>query len=176
MRRNLVSDVVGLRYVIAPVGSGWVGIVASARGLQRLTLPQPSIAAVNEILSDSLSFAIHAPGWFADLLRRLNLYFSGHRVDFTDELDLSSATLFQRQVWEQTRLIPYGETRSYRWVAEQIAQPASARAVGQALGQNPLSIIVPCHRVIASDGKLCGFAGGLDMKRELLRLEKSAAG
>ncbi len=95
-------------------------------------------------------------------------------ASFPDELDLSTATPFQRQVWEKTRLIPYGETRSYSWVAEQIGKPGAARAVGQALGRNPLPIIIPCHRVVASDGKLCGFAGGLGMKRRLLSLEASA--
>lgn len=165
----------GLRYVVAPVGDGWVGIVASAQGLRRLTLPQPSVAAVNDLLQESLTpSAIHSPESFADLLRRLYLYFSGHRVDFADALDLSSGTPFQRSVWEQTRLIPYGETRSYRWVAEQIARPAGVRAVGQALGRNPLSLIIPCHRVIATNGSLCGFGGGLDMKRALLNLEKTA--
>ncbi len=165
---------VGLRYVIAPAGNGWVGIIASAQGLRRLTLPQPSMAAVNEVLMNSLDSAIHAPDWFASLLARLNRYFSGHRVDFADAVDLSPATPFQRQVWEQTRLIPYGETRSYRWVAEQIGKPEAMRAVGQALGRNPLTIIIPCHRVVAADGGLCGFGGGLDMKRALLKLEKTA--
>jgi len=77
-------------------------------------------------------------------------------------------------VWQATRLIPYGETRSYLWVAVQIGKPGAARAVGQALGRNPLPVIIPCHRVIASDGGLGGFTGGLVMKRRLLELETSA--
>ena len=79
--------------------------------------------------------------------------------------------MFQREVWEATRLIAYGEARSYQWVAGQIKKPKATRAVGQALGSNPLPIIVPCHRVLASDGKLGGFTGGLDMKKNLLHLE-----
>jgi methylated-DNA-[protein]-cysteine S-methyltransferase len=78
-------------------------------------------------------------------------------------------------VWEITRLIPYGETRSYAWVAEQIGQPRAVRAVGQALGKNPLPIIIPCHRVITSNGKLGGFGGGLEMKKRLLSLEAATA-
>jgi len=111
---------------------------------------------------------------FEDLVARLRTYFSGHKVSFPDQLDLSGATPFQRQVWEKTRLIPFGETRSYSWVAEQIKQPGAVRAVGQALGRNPLPIIIPCHRVITADGKPGGYTGGLEMKRFLLRLEAIA--
>ncbi|GAH65608.1 unnamed protein product, partial [marine sediment metagenome] len=93
---------------------------------------------------------------------------------FPDRLDLSGATDFQRKVWETTRLIPYGETRSYAWVAEQIKQPRALRAVGQALGRNPLPIIVPCHRVVASNGKPGGFTGGIEVKKRLLHLEGAA--
>ncbi|GAI87660.1 unnamed protein product, partial [marine sediment metagenome] len=77
--------------------------------------------------------------------------------------------------WEETRLIPYGETRSYAWVAKQVGKPKAARAVGQAMGSNPLPIIIPCHRVITSNGKLGGFGGGLEMKRQLLSLEAVAS-
>lgn len=108
-------------------------------------------------------------------MERLKSYFAGHKADFPDKLDLSGATTFRREVWEITRLIPYGETRSYAWVAMQIRKPKAVRAVGQALGRNPLPIIVPCHRVLASNGGLGGFSGGLEMKRFLLRLENSVS-
>jgi len=104
-------------------------------------------------------------------MERLGAYFAGHRVDFTDKLDLSAATAFQREVWEAARLVPCGETRSYKWVAGQIKKPKAVRAVGQALGRNPLPVIIPCHRVLAGNGGLGGFTGGLEMKRFLLRLE-----
>jgi methylated-DNA-[protein]-cysteine S-methyltransferase len=107
-------------------------------------------------------------------MERLKVYFSGHRIIFRDKLDLSRATHFQREVWEITKLVPYGETRSYAWVAEQMKKPQAVRAVGQALSKNPLPIIVPCHRVVASDGKLGGFGGGVEMKGHLLSLEASA--
>ena len=108
-------------------------------------------------------------------MKRLMVYFSGQRETFPDELDLSVATPFQREVWKATKLIPHGETRSYLWVAKQIKRPEAARAVGQALGRNPLPVIIPCHRVIASDGQLGGFSDGLEMKRYLLCLEASAS-
>ena len=162
------------RYVIADIGIGWVGILGSARGLLRTTLPQRSPQEAQQQLGDSLNYAHRSPHLFEDLVARLRTYFSGHKVTFPDQLDLSGATPFQRQVWEKTRLIPFGETRSYSWVAEQIKQPGAVRAAGQALGRNPLPIIIPCHRVITADGKLGGYTGGLDMKRFLLQLEAIA--
>ncbi len=150
---------------------GWVGILASVKGLLSTTLPQCLIQEARQALGNSVEQASWSPHLCDDLAERLKSYFGGNKATFPDELDLLEATPFQRAVWETTRLIPYGETRSYTWVAEQIKQPAAVRAVGQALARNPLPVIVPCHRVVASDGKLGGFSGGLDMKRHLLRLE-----
>ena len=106
------------------------------------------------------------------LQRLLKQYFAGKKVSFDLRLDLSSGTKFQQKVWLALKKIPYGETRSYRWIANQIGKPKAVRAVGNALGANPLPIILPCHRVIASDGTLGGFGGGLKWKRHLLKLEK----
>ena len=160
-----------LAYVIFNVDLGWVGILGSAQGLLRTTLPQHSADEVRQQLADSINDAIWAPHLFKESTERLRIYFSGRRITFPDRLDLSWATHFQRQVWEATKLIPYSETQSYLWVAKQIKKPRAMRAVGQALGRNPLPIIVPCHRVIASNGKLGGFGGGLEMKKQLLSLE-----
>ncbi len=164
-----------LKYITFNADMGWVGILASAKGLLGTTLPQRSTQEACQLLSDSLNRATWSPHPFDDLVERLKIYFSGHKATFPDELDLSGATPFQREVWEITRLIPYGETRSYLWVAEQIRRPRAARAVGQTLSRNPLPIIVPCHRVVASDGKLGGFSGGLEMKKSLLWLETTAS-
>lgn len=160
-----------LSYVTFNTGMGWIAILGSTAGLVAATLPRSSSQQALERLGDRANHATPSPASFADLTRRLRIYFAGHETTFPDRLDLSAGTLFQRQVWEATRLIPYRETRSYAWVASQIGKPGAARAVGQALGRNPLAIIVPCHRVIASNGNLGGFGGGLDMKKALLRLE-----
>ncbi len=162
-----------LNYIIFNTDLGWVGILGSAKGLLRTTLPHPSTQEIRQLLGDSINQASWSPRLFADLIQRLKLYFSAHRVNFPDKLDLSGATAFQRKVWETTRLIPYGETKSYAWVAEQIKHPKALRAVGQALGRNPLPIIVPCHRVVASSGGLGGFTGGIEVKKRLLHLEGS---
>jgi O-6-methylguanine DNA methyltransferase len=102
--------------------------------------------------------------------RELQEYFAGKREAFTIPLDIRG-TEFQKRCWQQLLKIPYGETRSYRDIAEAIGNRNAVRAVGLANGQNPIAIIVPCHRVIASDGTLCGYGGGLHIKEELLRLE-----
>ena len=102
--------------------------------------------------------------------KQLDEYFAGKREDFTIPLDIRG-TDFQKRCWQQLLKIPYGQTRSYRQIAEAVGNRNAVRAVGLANGQNPIAIIVPCHRVIASDGTLCGYGGGLDIKEELLRLE-----
>lgn len=102
--------------------------------------------------------------------RQLRDYFEGRLEKFSLELDFAG-TEFQKQVWAALLTIPFGETRSYAQVAEQIGNPSAVRAVGAANGKNPISIIAPCHRVIGSNGKLTGFAGGMEAKAFLLKLE-----
>lgn len=104
--------------------------------------------------------------------RQLEQYFAGERADFTVRLDLAG-TEFQKAVWQALLTIPFGETRTYADIARQIGHPRAYRAVGAANGRNPVSIIVPCHRAIGSDGQLHGFAGGLDAKRYLLAQESN---
>lgn len=112
---------------------------------------------------------------FAGVAGQLAEYFAGQRREF--DVDLAfSGTPFQRTVWQELRRIPYGETVSYRELAERIGRPTAARAVGLANGRNPVSIIVPCHRVIGSAGGLTGYGGGLDRKRHLLEFERGPVG
>ncbi len=114
------------------------------------------------------------PGSFSTAVEQLDAYFAGERIDFDMELDLRG-TEFQRRVWQALLTIPYGETRSYGEIAEQIGAPGAARAVGLANGHNPIAIVVPCHRVIGASGSLTGYGGGLNRKRALLELEKQRA-
>ena len=106
----------------------------------------------------------------------LDRYFQGHAEDFADiPLDLAAATDFQREVWNAACQIPYGATATYGQLAERLERDkGAARAVGHALGQNPIAIIIPCHRFIAANGDLTGYAAGIEWKQELLRLERSA--
>jgi methylated-DNA-[protein]-cysteine S-methyltransferase len=107
-----------------------------------------------------------------DLARRqLDEYFAGHRTEFDLPLVVRRGSEFERSVWAEIAAIPYGETLSYGAIARAIGEPGGAQAVGLACNRNPLPLVVPCHRVIGSDGKLVGFGGGLDRKRFLLQLE-----
>lgn len=117
-----------------------------------------------------------AAGWkldrepFRDAIAQLEAYFAGERREF--ELALApEGTPFQREVWAMLRGIPYGETVSYGELAERLARPGAARAVGAANGRNPIPIVIPCHRVVGANGSLTGFGGGLHVKRRLLALE-----
>jgi methylated-DNA-[protein]-cysteine S-methyltransferase len=107
---------------------------------------------------------------FADVRAQLSEYFAGERRDFDVSLALEG-TPFQRRVWSALREIPYGETTTYGELAHRLNKPAASRAVGLANGRNPIAVIVPCHRVIGSDGGLTGYGGGLERKRVLLELE-----
>jgi methylated-DNA-[protein]-cysteine S-methyltransferase len=149
--------------------------MGSARGLHHTTLPQRTERDVYQLLGDDLKNAKASSQRLSDLIDRYRTYFSGHQVDFPDTLDLANATPFQRTVWRIVRDIPYGQTRTYTWVADRVGNPQALRAVGQALARNLFPIIIPCHRVLAQDGGLGGFSGGLPMKRRLLKLEAVAA-
>ena len=165
-----------IKFAIVSTKFGWVGLGGSEAGLVLLTLPKSSrkaaLSEVNEFAAD----AVEDTSAFGDLPYRLQRYFYGEKVSFPDSLDISGATDFQKAVWNATRSIPCGETRTYAWVAQQIGSSQACRAVGGALARNPFPIIVPCHRVIASNGKLGGFSGGLAMKRRLLELEDARVG
>lgn len=112
---------------------------------------------------------------FADASAQLAAYFAGELTEFDLEL-APQGTPFQRSVWDELLRIPYGETRSYGELAKSIGRPKASRAVGAANGSNPLSIVVPCHRVIGSTGKLTGFGGGIETKATLLGLEQRVSG
>lgn len=154
-----------------PTAWGWVGIASSPRGLLALTLPEPTQERALKPLLERWGGKQSYDDVLNDLKSKLQHYFNGQQVLFDEPLDLSGATAFQRRVWLATRDIPYGETRSYGQIARQAGSPGAARAVGRAMATNPVPIVVPCHRVIGSDGDLRGFGGGLDLKRRLLEME-----
>jgi len=153
---------------------GWVGIASSPSGLLALTLPESTQErALKPLLDRWGKGQSYDDPRLDDLKTKLQQYFDGQRVLFDEPLDLSGATAFQRRIWSAVRDIPYGETRSYGQIAHQAGSPGAARAVGRAMATNPVPIVVPCHRVIGSDGNLRGFGGGLDLKRRLLEMERA---
>lgn len=111
-------------------------------------------------------------GFFADISTQLNEYFAGHRREFTVKLNPQGSD-YQKKAWRALSQIPYGELRTYKEQAISCGNPNAARAVGSANGKNPIPVIIPCHRVIGSNGQLTGFAFGLDIKKKLLSLEAS---
>jgi methylated-DNA-[protein]-cysteine S-methyltransferase len=164
-----------LTFAVCETCLGWMGVIGSPDGLKNVILPLKSEkAALDKIASYGCVAENHNNTSFADITDRIRRYFDGEPVDFADKLDLSGTTGFQQNVWLTVRNIPRGETRSYGWVAKQLGLPDAARAVGQALGKNPVPIVIPCHRIISGDGKLGGFGGGLEMKKFLLQLEQSS--
>lgn len=160
-------------YTLLDTELGRIGLVGSTAGLRRIILPQPSPEAVLQLIMEGLPGAIADPSPFGDLPQRLKRYLRGEPIPFTDKLDLTRVTPFRCAVWEAARSIPYGQTQSYGWIAEQIGKPKAFRAVGQALAKNPLPIVVPCHRVVGKDGNLRGGGRGLEIRKRLLEIEAS---
>ena len=153
------------KMIDSPVGK--LKLIASDKGLVAILWENDSPRRVR--LDDLVADERHPVLMEAE--RQLGQYFAGKRKAFSIALDLRG-TRFQKDVWEALLAIPFGETRSYGQLAKQLGNPQATRAVGAANGRNPVSIIVPCHRVIGSSGKLTGFAGGLKTKAHLLSLEE----
>ena len=161
--KKYVSKVIG-----SPVGP--LRLVASGEGLAAILWKDDSarVPLGNVVADESNSILVETE-------RQLGEYFARQRRVFTVKLDFAG-TDFQRRVWTALLTIPYGEIRTYLQIARQIGSPAAVRAVGAANGRNPISIIAPCHRVIGSNGKLTGFAGGLEVNARLLALEAGGLG
>ncbi len=173
-------------YAIFPTELGRMGVAKSSSGLIAVTIPHKSEEDVRIELKFELeerwkkaqrkkrreTFELReGQSNFEEIISTFQRYFLGERIEFDYPLDFYEATQFQKEVWQTARKIPYGETRSYGWIAKQIGRPRASRAVGSAMASNPLPLIVPCHRVIAGGGKIGGFSSGLEWKRRLLSLE-----
>jgi methylated-DNA-[protein]-cysteine S-methyltransferase len=154
------------KVIDSPVGA--LKLVASREGLVAIFWERDNPSHAERELGEMRNEERHPV--LVETERQLNEYFAGKRREFALRLDMRG-TAFQKDVWEALLAIPYGETRSYGEIAKNIGKPSASRAVGAANGRNPIPIVVPCHRVIGSTGKLTGFGGGLDMKEKLLGIE-----
>ena len=152
----------------SPIGTVWA--TATEAGLLQVNFPRPEAEFVASLRRRVDAEIVHDPGRFDKFRGSMEAYFDGERVAFDFPLDLRG-TDFQKAVWLATHRIPYGRLSSYGRLAAAVGRPKAARAVGNAVGANPLAIIIPCHRVIRSDGSLGGFGGRPDLKRYLLSLE-----
>ncbi len=148
----------------SPVGK--LKLVASAKALVAVLWEEEP---PNRVKLDTMNLDLQHP-ILIEAERQLSEYFAGERTEFDLPLE-PEGTEFQKRVWQALRNIPFGKTKSYRDLARAVGLPDASRAVGAANGKNPLSIVVPCHRVVGADGSLTGFAGGLETKAALLALE-----
>lgn len=150
-------------YLDMPVPLGWLRIVEKNEAIVEIQIMRQLEPAPEELEQRETALLLEAK-------RQLEEYFAGIRAGFSLPL-APEGTAFQKAVWKQLEAIPYGETRTYGQIAAAVGNPNASRAVGGANHNNPIAIIIPCHRVIGANGKLTGYAGGIDLKEALLRIE-----
>jgi len=169
---NLVGEII-MNYTIFKTGLGWVGVVGGEKGIKKIILPYPQPLMVERVIAQEFPEAKEGGCQLITVVKFLSNYFEGNNHPQEFLLDWSGYSDFLVQVWRITQSIPWGEVRSYKWIGNQLKRPHSFRAVGMALKKNPFPIIVPCHRVIRSDGSLGGFSGyrGSRLKQKLLEIE-----
>lgn len=163
-----------LIYHVFETDRGFMGFALSESGLRQVYLPQPSVDLVREKIQRDYPDARLAMDPMPELVAQFRRYFAGEQVEFEAPLDCSDATPFEVDVWNACRRVGYGKTSSYKLLAEQVDRPKAARAVGGAMRRNRMPLVIPCHRVLRSDGDLGNYSGpgGSEFKQELLELEQ----
>lgn len=163
-----------MRYACLESPMGWLTVVSGPSGLRMVAFGRPRSPAAGGpgVIEDLIEDEIEDEIVNGPALEQLSEYFQGRRQSFDLPLDLVGSP-FQVAVWRALAQIPFGETRSYAGIARAIGRPDAARAVGMANHRNPIAIVIPCHRVIGSDGSLTGYAAGVDLKARLLAFEAS---
>ena len=162
-----------MRYTIVQTPYGWLGLVGGEQGLRRILLPLLSYQEMEYNIMAAYPGAQYAPRMFDEVVDFFTGYFSGAKTVAIARLDFFGASLFQKKVWRVVSTIPYGTVTTYGDIAREIGNPGAGRAVGCALSRNPFPIVVPCHRVICSDGRVGGFSAsqGVALKKKLLAHE-----
>lgn len=160
-----------IKYYDFNTSIGKMFLFFTSKGIAYLTLPYEKEEDIINLVNKKIGQPVKVDSSDYSFHLQIIEYLDGKRKKFTLPLDLRG-TDFQKKVWKELIKIPYGETRTYKDIANMIQVPKGYRAVGSALNKNPVPIIVPCHRVIGSNGSLVGFAGGLELKAKLLELEK----
>ena len=152
---------------------GWIAIVSSKKGVVRTSLPELTPTSALDAVKPESDDAVHGYERNTEVRALIAAYCAGESVDLSEiEIDVAGVSPFFKKAWEVCRTIPFGETRSYGWLAEKAGNIRAARGAGQAMARNRLPLLVPCHRVVASDGSLHGFGGGgLPLKSQLLEME-----
>ncbi len=165
-----MTDTIFYSCLDSPIGP--IYVAKSKKGICFVNLPKISETGFLTILRKKFQKdVIRNDRELRIVINELLAFFNGSKVNFKSLLDLNRGTIFQRKVWNKISEIPYGELRTYKWIACEIGNTRAVRAVGNAVGKNPVPPIIPCHRVIRSDGNLGGFSSGIPLKKWLLKLE-----
>ncbi len=166
-----MTDIIYYSYLNAPFGP--IYVAKTMKGVCLINLSKISETGFISLLRERFrKDMVKNNRELEFVINELIAFFNGSQINFKSLLDLSKGTIFQRKVWSKVSEIPYGELRTYKWIASEIGNARAVRAVGNAVGKNPVPPIVPCHRVIRSDGNLGGFSSGIPLKKWLLKLEK----
>jgi len=160
-----------VRYARLSSPLGAIHVAATERGVCRLEIGMSDPKFETSTRERYHCWVMRDETFMAPYVHQLQEYFEGSRRRFDFDVDFLEGTEFQRKVWRALHSIPYGQVRSYKWVAQAIGSGHGYRAVGGGCGANPVAIVIPCHRVVSHDGKLGGFGYGLEMKQRLLQLE-----
>ena len=163
-----------MHYTIFPTPLGLVGAASTSAGLCCIKIKTTETAFRNYLQTTYKQTPEKRDDLLNNLVKEIDLYFAGKLRKFTLPLDLSQGTPFQKKIWRRLCSIPLGTTESYEWLV--ISNPNSCRAAGNAVGKNPLPIVIPCHRIVRKNGELGGYTGGLHIKKFLLNLENSSNG
>ncbi len=167
----VAAGLLDVAYDVADSPVGPLLIAVTDRGVCRITFDPDPERELDQLADAFGARVLRAPRAVDRPRRELDDYFAGHRTSFDLRVDLETVQPFQRAVLTELARVPYGQTLTYGGLAERIGKPGAARAVGGALNRNPVPIVLPCHRVVGSGGRLVGYGGGLDRKRALLTLE-----
>ncbi len=160
-----------VRFAVFESSLGSLVLVSRNGRLIELDIREDDQYMIGKSLAAAYPEGVRSPESFQKVRSSLDKYLRGQRVDFDVNVDLSRLPEFTQRVLETVRSIPYGDVRSYGWIGKKVGYSSAGRAVGQAVGRNPIPIIIPCHRVIQGDGSLGGFSMGLHIKKRLLALE-----
>ncbi len=163
-------------YAIFKTSLGWCGIIYGKYGLIKIYLPGMKKEKLKKNIHSYNKSIVEHTGRIQILVRHICSYFKGKNVRLNLPVDMKTMTEFEKKVYKQAMKVPFGKVKSYKWLAEKAGVPNGARAVGNALSKNPVPLIIPCHRVIKSDGRLGGFSapGGILIKRKMLSIEGHA--
>lgn len=173
--KHSYSQVDKIFYSVIPSPLGLIGLAFTNKGLCRIKIQIASELKFHDELKADFHSIPEKQEPKNNLKKQFDLYFAGKLREFSCPLDIDTATVFQKKAWRKLLAIPYGSTRSYEWLAKAIGNAKACRAAGNANGQNPLPIIIPCHRIVRKNGDLGGYTGGTHIKRFLLDLEKPHA-